>query len=108
MNCCDYECNQGRDCPARSVMASPNQMGQGCQVGKSQAAAALHNVPLITKLCNELGKFSRFIGLGLLGVLIWSGMIYAVAKAAPSISTYECSKATAQSVTKPNQKCREK
>ncbi len=23
MNCCDYECNQGRDCPARSNKVAP-------------------------------------------------------------------------------------
>lgn len=22
MNCCDYQCNQGRDCPARVIQAS--------------------------------------------------------------------------------------
>lgn len=29
MNCCDYDCNQGRDCPARKAAACPHCRGLG-------------------------------------------------------------------------------
>jgi hypothetical protein len=28
MNCCDYKCNQGRDCPARKTPADVAKIGQ--------------------------------------------------------------------------------
>ncbi len=29
MNCCDWDCNQGRDCPARKPKACPHCYGTG-------------------------------------------------------------------------------
>jgi len=29
VNCCDYECNQGRDCPARKPKVCPHCYGTG-------------------------------------------------------------------------------
>ena len=66
MNCCDYECNQGRNCPIR-----------GAKVTKVKQRYPKHPQPTPNPVWREyLRATARFVLLGLLGWLIF-GLILA-------------------------------
>lgn len=60
MNCCDYDCNQGRNCPARVA-----------RIGQRYPAAAPLPPSTHTGL---LRRAARFALLGTLGLLFYSGL----------------------------------
>ena len=66
MNCCDYECNQGRDCPAhRPALVAP--------VGKR----IYTREPLPpTTWRRQLRALAYWAALALLGWLIWGPLLY--------------------------------
>jgi hypothetical protein len=66
MNCCDYECNEGHNCPVRSA-----------QVTKVKQRYPKHPQPIPSPMWREyLRATARFVLLGLLGWLIF-GLILA-------------------------------
>lgn len=63
VNCCDYNCNQGRDCPARV-----------CRIGARYWAAE----PLPPSIFPALMKrAARAVLLGILGLLLYGGLLAA-------------------------------
>jgi hypothetical protein len=69
MNCCDDygDCNQGRDCPVRVA-----------RVGRKDYARE----PLPpTVWRRHVGALAKWMGLGLLGWLVWAPLIYLLLRA---------------------------
>lgn len=63
MNCCDYNCNQGRNCPARATVA---------KVGQRYMAAE----PLTPSVFPAiLKRAARVALLGTLELLLYSGLL---------------------------------
>jgi len=67
MNCCDYDCNQGPNCPARVA-----------KVGQRMKSAD----PLPPSIWRRhLRALARFFLLALLGWLVWVPLIYLALRA---------------------------
>jgi hypothetical protein len=64
MNCCDYDCNQGRDCPVRVAKAKPVM----------RAADPLP--PSIWR--HQLRKLAYWMLLAVLGLTVWPTLVYLV------------------------------
>ena len=67
MNCCDHDCNEGRDCPVRVA-----------RIGRRD----YDREPLPPTLWRvHFRKLARFVLLGLLGWLIWVPLFYLLLRA---------------------------
>ena len=66
MNCCDYDCNQGRECPARVAKAKPVM----------KAADPLP--PSVWRY--QLKKLAYWMLLAVLGVTVWPTLGYLVVR----------------------------
>lgn len=56
MNCCDYDCNQGRNCPARTTeWVCPFCYVKGCQTPDKCRSLAIRNHTL-DEVANEFDK----------------------------------------------------
>lgn len=53
MNCCDYNCDQGRECPARA--AKPRNMPPAVP------GSALEQAPYLRRTCQELGVCQSYV-----------------------------------------------
>jgi hypothetical protein len=60
MNCCDYDCNQGRNCPARTTeWVCPFCYVKGCQTPENCRSLAIRNHTL-DEVANEFEKMRAF------------------------------------------------
>ena len=56
MNCCDYDCNQGRNCPARTTeWVCPFCYVKGCQTPDKCRSLAIRNHTM-DEVANEFDK----------------------------------------------------
>jgi hypothetical protein len=62
MNCCNYDCNQGRDCPVRVAKAKP-------------VMRAADPLPPSIWRC-QLRKLAYWVLLAILGVIVWPTLGY--------------------------------
>lgn len=67
MNCCDYECNQGRDCPARTTPVA--------KVGRRYQAAEALPPSVFPEL---MRRAARAALLGTIGLLLYAGVLFAL------------------------------
>jgi hypothetical protein len=67
MNCCDYDCNQGRDCPARVAEHRPVM----------RAADPLP--PSIWR--HQLKKLAYWMLMAMVGMTVWPVLAYLVLRA---------------------------
>lgn len=74
MNCCDYECNQGRDCPIRRM---PVIEAKVARIGRRDYMR--EELPPSTWRQSLKGLCS-WVLMGLLGWLIWGTLIALVIK----------------------------
>ena len=74
MNCCDYECNQGRDCPIRRT---PVIEAKVARIGRRDYTR--EELPPSTWRQSLKGLCS-WVLMGLLGWLIWGTLIALVIK----------------------------
>lgn len=65
MNCCDYECNQGRNCPVR-----------GAKVAKIGRKDYTREPLPPTTWRRQLRALAYWAALALLGWLIWGPLLY--------------------------------
>jgi hypothetical protein len=64
MNCCDYDCHQGRDCPVRVAKAKP-------------VMKAADPLPPSVWRC-QLRKLAYWVLLAILGMVVWPTLAYLV------------------------------
>jgi hypothetical protein len=62
MNCCDYDCHQGRDCPVRVAKAKP-------------VMKAADPLPPSVWRC-QLRKLAYWVLLAILGMIVWPTLGY--------------------------------
>lgn len=70
MNCCDYDCNQGRDCPVRGAKVA--------RIGRRDYTR--EELPP-SYWRHQLRALGYWIGLAMLGWLVWAPVIYLVLRA---------------------------
>ena len=74
MNCCDYECNQGRDCPIRRTLVTEAKVAR---IGRRDYMR--EELPPSTWR-HSLKGLCSWVLMGLLGWLIWGTLIALVIK----------------------------
>lgn len=66
MNCCDYDCNQGDNCPIR-----------GAKVTKVKQRYPKHPEPVFVPYINrQLKALAKWMLLAILGWMIWAPLLY--------------------------------
>ena len=75
MNCCDYECNQGRDCPIRRT---PVTEAKVARIGRRDYTR--EELPP-SYWREQLKALGYWVGLALLGWLIWIPLLYLLLRA---------------------------
>ncbi len=91
MNCCDYDCNQGRDCPARKAPACRHCYGTGydasgyactcttpakvAKVGQRvHGPEPLRNSPWR----RQLRHLAHWMLTAIIGLMLWAGLFVAL------------------------------
>lgn len=89
MNCCDYNCNQGRDCPARQACKHCRGIGYDASGHPCTCCTPANVAKVGTRMPGpeplrgsswrqHLRHLAYWMLMSVMGLLLWSGILLAV------------------------------